>query len=133
MRARLMEWLGTAFPGYQSLGAASGEEALALVAAHPPALVVMDFALPGINGIETTRQIKQIAPNTSIILLSMYEAEAYQVEAVAAGASAYLFKRTMHSHLEPTLRALQSAAKPAPLTAPTLKPARARSAEAGNP
>jgi CheY-like chemotaxis protein len=105
-RTMLVDWLGAVFPAYQCLGASSGEEALELVRAHEPALIVMDYALPGLNGIEATRQIKQITPHVRVILLSMYEAEVYQTEAAAAGASAYLFKRTMYTHFIPTVQAL---------------------------
>jgi two-component system, NarL family, invasion response regulator UvrY len=105
-RTMLVDWLGTTFPNYQCLGAGSGEEALELVRTLSPALVVMDFALPGVNGIEATRQIKHLTPRVRVILLSMYEAEVYQTEATAAGASAYLFKRTMYTDLIPTLQAL---------------------------
>jgi DNA-binding NarL/FixJ family response regulator len=106
MRTMLVDWLGAAFPNYQCLGAASGEEAVELAHAHPPALVLMDFVLPGLNGIETTRRLKQMVPGVGVIMLSMYEAEAYQAEAAAAGASAYLFKRTMNTELIPAVQAL---------------------------
>jgi CheY-like chemotaxis protein len=107
-RRMLVDWLGATFPNYQCLGAGSGEEAIELVRVHWPALVVMDFALPGLNGIEATRRIKQITPRVSVIMLSMYEAEVYQTEAAAAGASAYLFKRTMYTDFIPTVQALLS-------------------------
>jgi len=105
-RIMLIDWLGAVFPTHQCLGAGSGEEAVALARTHEPALVVMDYALPGLNGIEATRQIKQIMPRVCVILLSMYEAERYQTEAAAAGASAYLFKRTMYSDFIRTVQAL---------------------------
>ena len=113
-RTMLVDWLGAAFPNYQCLGAGSGEEAMELVRAHGPALVVMDYALPGLNGIEATRQIKQITPRVRVIMLSMYEADIYQTEAAAAGASAYLFKRTMYTHFIPTVQALLSLSGDAP-------------------
>ena len=109
MRTMLVDWLGAAFPNCQCLGATSGEEALELARAHPPTLVLMDFALPGLNGIETTRRLKQMVPGVGVIMLSMYEAEVYQAEAAAAGASAYLFKRTMNTDLILTVQALLAA------------------------
>jgi DNA-binding NarL/FixJ family response regulator len=105
-RTMLVDWLGAVFPNYHCLGASSGEEALELVRVHGPALVVMDYALPGLNGIETTRRLKQLVPGVGVIMLSMYEAEAYQAEAATAGASAYLFKRTMYTQFIPTVQAL---------------------------
>ena len=107
-RTMLVDWLGAVFPTHQCLEAGSGEEAVELVRAHEPALVVMDYALPGLNGIEATRQIKQITPRVRVLLLSMYEAERYQTEAAAAGASAYLFKRTMATNFIRTVEALLS-------------------------
>ena len=52
--------------------AASGEEAVEQVDAHPPDLVLMDINLPGINGIEATRRIRATHPDTAVILLSTY-------------------------------------------------------------
>ncbi len=108
MRTLLVDWLGAAFPQYQCAETGSGERAIDLVRNRPPTLVLMDYALPGINGIEATRRIRLIAPSVAVVLLSMHEAEAYQAEAAAAGASAFLYKRTMVAELIPTLRAILS-------------------------
>ena len=113
-RTMLVDWLGAAFPNYRCLEASSGEEAMELMRTHRPRLVVMDFALPGLNGIEVTRRIKQISPRVSVIMVSMYEADVYQAEAAAAGASAYLFKRTMYTNLIPTVQGLLTLSEDVP-------------------
>lgn len=120
MRALLHDLVQAAFPKAQVLSASNGEEALALTLARRPVLVVMDVVLPHMNGIEATRRIKQHSPATTVVILSLYEAPEYRADALAAGASAYLFKRQMHLELIPTLKkflaqtTLAPEAKPAP-------------------
>lgn len=73
--------------------AASGEEAVELVRALDPDLVLMDVNLPGIDGLEATRQILAEAPRSRVVLvLSTYEADDYEAQALAAGASAFIPK-----------------------------------------
>ena len=108
VRAALRDWLIALFPGYLVLEAGSGEEALVLAAAQHPriVLVVMDFSLPHMNGIETTRQIKSIRPSARVAILTIHEEQDYQVEAKTAGADAYVFKREMQTDLMPALKGL---------------------------
>jgi two-component system invasion response regulator UvrY len=80
-------------PGFDVVGeAASGEEALALVEAAQPALVLMDINMPGINGIETTRRITAAHPQTVVILLSTYAADELPADARTCGAATYVNK-----------------------------------------
>lgn len=82
-----------ATPGFEVVGeATSGEEALQMVALLAPQLVLMDINMPGINGIEATRQISQSHPQVQVILLSTYDAEDLPADARSCGAAAYVHK-----------------------------------------
>lgn len=72
--------------------AANGREALALAEENQPDVVVMDVAMPLLNGIEAARQISAKLPHTAIVFLSMHSDESYVLRALKAGARAYLLK-----------------------------------------
>ena len=108
MRASLRDWMQVAFPDCQVLEAQSGEEAVKLAAARRPRLVLMDISLPGMNGFEATRQIKEILPQMSVVILSVHTAQRYRMEAVAAGASAYVTKSKIRNELIATMTDLLS-------------------------
>jgi len=79
--------------GFQVVAdAADGREAVALAEQHAPDVVVMDVAMPGLNGIEAARQICGKLPQTSIVFLSMHSDEGYVLKALKAGGRAYLLK-----------------------------------------
>ena len=80
-------------PGFAAVGeACSGEEALTRVEEFVPELVLMDIHLPGISGIEATRQIRAAHPEVAVVLLSTYKAEDLPADARNCGALAYLNK-----------------------------------------
>jgi len=80
-------------PGFQVIGdAADGRAAVSLAGEHTPDVVVMDVAMPGLNGIEAARQISAKLPHTAIVFLSMHSDEGYVLKALKAGARAYLLK-----------------------------------------
>jgi two-component system, NarL family, response regulator NreC len=72
--------------------AADGREAVALAEKLTPDVVVMDVAMPTLNGIEAARQITSHQPQTAVVFLSMHSDEAYVLKALKAGARAYLLK-----------------------------------------
>jgi DNA-binding NarL/FixJ family response regulator len=72
--------------------ATTGEEAVEMVHAHTPDLVLMDINLPGINGIEACRQIKQARPATTVALLSTYSVTDLPSDARDCGAIEYIHK-----------------------------------------
>jgi DNA-binding NarL/FixJ family response regulator len=72
--------------------AASGEEAVAAVDAHRPAVVVMDVQMPGMDGVEATRRVVAAHPDTGVVVLTMSEEDATLLDAVRAGARGYLLK-----------------------------------------
>ncbi len=108
VRNSLRDWLEAIFPQCDVVEAASGEEAVVIACARSPRVVVMDIGLPQMNGIEATRQIKAAVPTAQVVILTIYEEEAYRADAVTAGAVAYVPKRVMQTELVPTLAALLS-------------------------
>jgi CheY-like chemotaxis protein len=106
VRRVMRDWLEIEFPQCRVIEAASGEEAITLARIESPRLVVMDMHLPGMNGIETTRQIKAALPLAQIVMLTIHTGNIYRADARAAGASAYVTKQRMHRELVPTLAAL---------------------------
>ena len=76
-----------------------GLAALSLVEQCQPDIVLLDLALPGMGGVEITRQISRAAPHVQVIILSMHALEAYVVEALHAGARAYVLKKSVSGEL----------------------------------
>jgi DNA-binding NarL/FixJ family response regulator len=80
-------------PGFTVVAdAPNGREAVALAGEHRPDVVVMDVAMPTLNGIEAARQILAKQPHAAIVFLSMHADESYVLRALKAGARAYLLK-----------------------------------------
>jgi len=86
--------------------AADGREAIERADEHRPDLVVMDIAMPGINGIEATRRIVQKHPTTGVLILSMHYDESYIIRSLKAGARAYLLKDSLKADLLSAIRAV---------------------------
>ncbi|MCS7038055.1 MAG: response regulator transcription factor [Anaerolineae bacterium] len=82
----------------------SGEAAIAAVTALKPDVVVMDIAMPGMSGIEATRRIKAISPETAVLALTMHEEEPYFFQMLEAGASGYVPKRAAADDLVSAVR-----------------------------
>src|SRR5882724_6230450 len=70
--------------------ASNGREVLDLVKAHQPDVVLMDIAMPGLNGLEATARVAKEFPSVRVIILSMHYNEEYYWRALKAGASGYL-------------------------------------------
>src|SRR5439155_9492639 len=79
--------------------AANGREAVALAEEHKPDVVVLDVAMPTLNGIEAARQISARLPQAAIVFLSMHSDESYVLKALKAGARAYLLKDSAEADL----------------------------------
>ena len=86
--------------------AADGREAVALANSTAADVVVMDVAMPLLNGIEATRQIAAANPRTSVIILSMHSDESYVLRALKAGARGYLLKDSAEADLIKAVRAV---------------------------
>jgi DNA-binding NarL/FixJ family response regulator len=72
--------------------ASDGLEALRLAQAHQPEVAVMDITMPHLNGLETARRLREVVPQTKIIVLTMHTEEPYVLEALQAGAVGYVLK-----------------------------------------
>ena len=91
--------------------AGDGREAVEQAKKHKPAVVLMDLALPGMNGIEATRQIAAEVPGTRVLMLSTYSHDESVSRAVQAGASGYLLKQTATNDLVEAIRSVQRGAR----------------------
>lgn len=78
---------------------ADGPAAVMAVRTHCPDVVLMDVTMPGLNGIEATRQIGETMPSTRVLILSMHDDEQYVQQSLAAGAKGYLLKDVDDQHL----------------------------------
>jgi DNA-binding NarL/FixJ family response regulator len=90
--------------------AASGEVALALVNQLHPDVVLMDIRLPGMNGIEVTRQLIQDHPDVRVLMVSAYDEDEYVRGALEAGAAGYLSKTAPGKELVQAVRAVAGGA-----------------------
>lgn len=104
---------------FQVVGEAeSGEAALKLVSDLIPDIVLLDLILPGIDGVETTRRIKQISPRTKVVVLTSYHEDVHIFPALKAGAISYILKdMKMDKLVEALRRAVQNEVTLHPLVA----------------
>lgn len=79
--------------------ASSGQEAIALAQAHQPDVVLMDLAMPGMDGMEATRQLKAYCPDAAVLALTIHEEEEYFFQMLQAGAAGYISKRVAPDEL----------------------------------
>ena len=97
--------------------AGDGEEAVQMATEMQPDVVIMDIAMPKINGIEATRQIKLIHPTTAVLILSAYDDDEYVLGLLKAGAAGYLLKHASGDELISAIRAVH---KGEPVLDPTI-------------
>jgi two-component system response regulator NreC len=86
--------------------AADGQEAVARVRELHPDIVLIDIAMPNLNGMEATRAIKRDNPQVQIIALTMYESDEYFFQVLNAGASGYILKKAASADLLAAIRAV---------------------------
>jgi len=99
VREGLRAILGAA-PGIEVVGEASdGAEALELIPQTRPEVVLMDLKMPGMNGVQATRAIRDRYPGVRVLALTTYDADEWVFDAIRSGASGYLLKDTPRAGL----------------------------------
>ncbi len=88
--------------------AANGLDAVAQVRDLKPDVVVMDIAMPGLNGIEATRQIRMELPKTQVVILSVYSSSEHIYRALKAGARGYLLKESAGAEVVMAVRTVHA-------------------------
>jgi len=88
--------------------AGDGEEAVRLAAEHSPDVIIMDIAMPKLNGIEATKQIKATNPAIAILVLTAYDDDQYIFAFLEAGAAGYLLKDATMNDLIQAIRAVHA-------------------------
>ena len=93
-------------PGFRVVGeSGEGRETVRAIGRLKPDVVLMDIAMPGLNGIEATRQIRKKYPSVEVVVLSMYTTTEHIYRALAAGARGYLLKECAGNEVLEALRA----------------------------
>ena len=90
----------------------NAEAALKGLPEERPEVVLMDINLPGMNGVECVRQLKQLSPRIQIIMLTVYEDTENIFNALAAGATGYMLKRTPRAELLEAIREVHKGGSP---------------------
>jgi DNA-binding NarL/FixJ family response regulator len=88
--------------------AGDGEEAVRLAVEYQPDVALMDIAMPKLNGIEATRQIKSLSPSTAVLILTAYDDDQYIFALLEAGAAGYLLKNVRRRDLVAAVRSLHA-------------------------
>lgn len=112
LRDTLAKMIGRA-NGFECVGHhPSAEAGLAAIPGEKPDVVLMDINLPGMNGVECVRKLKEILPQTQIVMLTAYEDTENIFNSLAAGAAGYLLKRSKSAEILDALRDVQNGGSP---------------------
>lgn len=103
LRNSLQDFLFTLYPKFLIHSASTGEEGVSIANCIRPDIVLMDVKLPGIDGFEATRLIKQNNNGTKIIIVTILEGVKYENDSYDAGASAFINKKDLEKNLSVTL------------------------------
>jgi DNA-binding NarL/FixJ family response regulator len=109
----LVSWRRILDPSCEVVGAVSdGREVLAAAKIHAPDVVVLDIAMPDVNGLAACRELKAAYPGIGVVLVSAFDDAAFQQAADAAGASAFVVKSVAAEELERAIEHAFSGATP---------------------
>lgn len=86
----------------------NGKDAVAAAKEHRPNVIVMDLNMPGLNGVDATKAVREALPDTHVLILSMYSTEEHVRPAIRAGAEGYLLKGSGLSDLVAAIKAVAS-------------------------
>jgi DNA-binding NarL/FixJ family response regulator len=106
VRKTVVTLVSTEYPHWRLLEAACAEDALTLCDAEQPDLIVLDIKLPGMDGFEATRRIKQAWPQMVVVMHSSSDMPIYRDASLAAGAAAFVGKGRNSRTLVPLLASL---------------------------
>ncbi len=84
--------------------AGDGQEAILKARELEPDLVLMDVRMPGMNGVNATRQLKNEMPELKVLILTIFDLQEYREAAMASGASGYVIKKSLIEELMPAIR-----------------------------
>jgi len=95
-------------PGFAVVGEASnGAEAIELAQSLQPDVAVLDISMPGASGLQVTQELRRLAPETRVLILSMHDNTEYVLESVRAGAHGYILKDTAATELRGAIHAVR--------------------------
>ena len=112
VRESIVSLIAVEFPGHPLLEADNAEDALTLFESDPPWLVVLDLTLPGMNGFEATRRIKQLSPHTQVVMHTSSDLPIYRNASIDAGCSAFVGKGRDSKNLVPVISRLLAGRSP---------------------
>ncbi|HLB11870.1 MAG TPA: response regulator transcription factor [Dehalococcoidia bacterium] len=88
--------------------ACDGAEALTMTKELTPSVVLMDIRMPKMDGLEATRRMKSLYPTASVVMISVYDNDAYIIDAIRAGAAGYILKDVSKDLLVHTIKAVNA-------------------------